>query len=129
MEYRNTKQRQRTLELLEATKTHPTATTLYDQLRGDFPKISLGTVYRNLAVLEEQGLLQKLDGGTASDRYDADTSKHIHFRCMSCDQLIDVADAATHKVLKNMMDNLELNVDSYSLMCMGICPACESKAN
>lgn len=127
MEYRNTKQRQRMLQLLESTKAHPTATTLYDKLRCDFPKISMGTVYRNLAVLKEQGLVQKLECGLVSDRYDADTSSHIHFRCTNCGQIIDVLDTNTNENLKEMIGRLKLDVNSFSLMCVGICPTCQAK--
>lgn len=89
-QYRNSKQRQRLLNLLQGTKTHPTADWLYENLRKEFPNISLGTVYRNLGVLEEQGLIMRLQHGSAFDRFDANVSNHPHFYCQSCGRVYDI---------------------------------------
>ncbi|MCJ7604005.1 MAG: transcriptional repressor, partial [Desulfobulbaceae bacterium] len=69
---RMTKQRQVILEELRKVKTHPTADDMYQMLRKKMPKISLGTVYRNLEILSESGIIQKLDVGGTQKRFDGD---------------------------------------------------------
>ena len=57
--FRQSKQRTRILELLRSTEIHPTADWFYEKLKNEFPQLSLGTVYRNLSILVEQGLAKK----------------------------------------------------------------------
>jgi Fur family peroxide stress response transcriptional regulator len=88
--YRNTRQRTRIMELLRSTDTHPTANWIYDQMKNEFPSLSLGTVYRNLNILEEQGLLVRISSGGTFDRFDAVVRTHPHFRCRNCGSLYDI---------------------------------------
>ncbi len=90
--YRNTKQRTRILEVLRSTDTHPTAAWVYDRLKFEFPSLSLGTVYRNLTILEEQGSVVRIASGSTFDRYDAVVTPHTHFRCLMCGGLYDTKD-------------------------------------
>ncbi len=69
MVQRQSKQRNRILELLRSTEIHPTADWLYNQLKSEFPKLSLGTVYRNLSILEGQSLVKKIHFGSTFDRF------------------------------------------------------------
>ena len=78
------------LELLRSTDEHPTATWLYDELRKEFPTVSLGNVYRNLSILVEQGDVHKLDFGSTFDRYEAADEQHAHFMCRSCGRIYDL---------------------------------------
>jgi len=89
-ERRNTKQRTAILDLLMSTKTHPTAAWLHERLKPDFPGLSLGTVYRNLSVLDAEGRILTLESGTGIDRFDADTSRHYHVVCTACGRVDDV---------------------------------------
>ena len=63
---------------------HPTAETIYMNVRETFPKISLGTVYRNLSLLSELGEIQKISTGIGPDRFDGNTAPHYHFICQKC---------------------------------------------
>ena len=87
--FRQSKQRNRILELLRSTDRHPTADWLYLQLKSEFPNLSLGTVYRNLEILSESGEIQKLELGSAQKRFDGVAENHYHIRCIQCDRVDD----------------------------------------
>ncbi len=72
------RQRESIKEYLSHTKEHPTADTVYMNIREKYPNISLGTVYRNLNLLVEQGEIIKLSPGNGCDRYDCNTQSHYH---------------------------------------------------
>ncbi|MBW2321808.1 MAG: transcriptional repressor [Deltaproteobacteria bacterium] len=84
-----TKQRQVILEELRQLKTHPSADEIYKVVRRRLPRISLGTVYRNLEVLAKMGEIQKLELSGSIKRYDWNTNKHYHIRCVRCDRVDD----------------------------------------
>jgi len=124
MSYRNTAQRRRILEVLQSTDTHPTASRVFDEVRQHIPSISLGTVYRNLNVLVSQGTIQKISCEDAEDRYDAITTPHIHFYCRNCGCVSDVQDDQAYRDLAKLVDGLDEDIESYSLICYGKCPRC-----
>jgi Fe2+ or Zn2+ uptake regulation protein len=76
---RNTKQRQLVLELVQNSRTHPTADEVYEMARRSSPNISRGTVYRNLGVLVEMGMLRRLSLSEGPDRFDSVLQAHYHF--------------------------------------------------
>ena len=87
--FRQSRQRSRILELLRSTASHPTADWLYEQLKNEFPRLSLGTVYRNLSLLAEQGLVKKIRFGSTFDRFEANIQPHYHLICESCEKIFD----------------------------------------
>lgn len=91
---RETKQRQIILNVLKSRKDHPSADIIYNAVRAELPRISLGTVYRNLEVLQSMGLIEKIDAGSGQARYDGDTSSHCHTICTVCGSIGDVPDDA-----------------------------------
>jgi len=88
--YRYSKQRERLLGVLRSTTLHPTADWLYAKLKKEFPRLSLGTVYRNLAILTDLGLVKKLHHGSTFDRFDANIKPHCHMICESCGRIMDL---------------------------------------
>jgi Fur family peroxide stress response transcriptional regulator len=136
-EYRNTKQRTAILELLRSTKSHPKAAWLHERLKPEYPDISLGTVYRNLAVLAEQGLVIAFPTGDGTDRFDADTGEHYHVLCERCGRLDDVpyrpepARAPDDRVPlirdEDAGDATGYRVTGHRLFFFGICPDCLAK--
>ena len=76
------KQREAIKNFLVTRYDHPTAETVYLNIRKEFPNISLGTVYRNLNLLAEIGEIQKLSSGIGPDRFDGNPAPHYHFICM-----------------------------------------------
>ncbi|MGN1084105.1 MAG: transcriptional repressor, partial [Lachnospiraceae bacterium] len=81
---KHSRQRDAILEYLRSTASHPTADTVYENVREKIPNISLGTVYRNLNMLAESGEVLRLSCGGTSDRYDGCVKPHYHFLCRSC---------------------------------------------
>ena len=121
------RQREAIYRYLMSSKEHPTAETVFQAVQKEYPKISLATVYRNLAVLEETGQLQRIPCNDASDHYDADISEHPHFVCKECYAVIDLK-----------MDNLEFLhtlanqgfdgvIEQSQLVFFGKCPQCAAK--
>ena len=88
--YKRSRQRERIYELLQSTGIHPTADWIYNQLNDEFPSLSMGTVYRNLNILIEQGLINKIDFGSTFDRFEANTEPHYHFICEACGSIADL---------------------------------------
>ena len=84
------RQREAIKEFLAGTKEHPTADTVYMHVREEFPRISLGTVYRNLNLLADIGEITKITTPDGGDRFDAVTNPHYHVICTSCGRVIDL---------------------------------------
>ncbi len=84
------RQRQLIKEVLITRKDHPTADIVYQNVRMQNPNISLGTVYRNLTRLAENGEIIRLNVGDGSDHFDADISPHYHFVCCACGSVTDL---------------------------------------
>ncbi len=92
--FRMTSQRQVILKELRAVTTHPTADEVYIMVRRVHPHISLGTVYRNLEILTDMGLVQKLECAGNQRRYDGNPERHHHIRCTGCGIVRDVDSGA-----------------------------------
>ena len=87
---RITRQRVVILDELRKVRCHPTATGLYEIVRRQLPKVSLGTVYRNLELLARMGTIRKLEFSGTEARFDGDIGRHDHIRCVRCDRVDDV---------------------------------------
>lgn len=124
---RNSRQRTALLDLLRSTKSHPTASWLYDRLKATFPDLSLGTIYRNLSMLADRGVVRVLRSGSAFDRFDADTSEHYHVVCEVCGKVEDV-DLAVDSTLDARAEEASgYRISTHRLDFIGICPACREK--
>ena len=78
------RQRESIKEFLMTRTDHPTADTVYENMKIIYPNISLGTVYRNLSLLSDIGEIQKLESFGGADRFDGRTDPHCHFICTGC---------------------------------------------
>ena len=78
------------LTCLRQTTVHPSAEWVYNRLKPELPDLSLGTVYRNLALFKEQGLITSLGTVGGVERFDGNTAPHVHFVCNGCDAVIDL---------------------------------------
>ena len=106
------RQRQVILSELRKLKTHPTADDLYLIIKKIMPNISLGTVYRNLNLLAEQGVILKLENAGTIKRFDGNAIKHYHFRCKKCHEIIDIMPdeiSLLKKPIKDIKGNKLLN--------------------
>jgi Fe2+ or Zn2+ uptake regulation protein len=81
------------LEVVRGTDSHPTAERVHEMVRRRLPRVSLGTVYRNLRLLVAEGLVSELRGPYA--RFDGNVSDHHHFTCLGCGRIADVAGTMT----------------------------------
>ena len=88
--HRKTKQRKAILDFLKTTRSHPTADQVYDSVRKIIPSISKGTVYRNLQVLIDSGIVSVLDIRGTLSRYEVRQAAHYHFRCEGCGRVVDL---------------------------------------
>ena len=84
------KKRDAVLNCLRSTTSHPSAEWVHAQLKPEFPDISLGTVYRNLSMFKQQGIIASIGTVRGVERFDANTQPHVHFICSSCDAVIDL---------------------------------------
>lgn len=124
---RMTKQRQVILEELRAVTSHPTADEMYDMVRRRLPNVSLGTVYRNLEILSETGVVQKIDIGGTKKRFDGNVEGHHHLRCVECGR-VDDAHLDTGVDLEALAGAAtEYKILRHRLEFIGICPACAKK--
>jgi Fur family ferric uptake transcriptional regulator len=117
-------QRKVILEELRKVDTHPSADEVYEMVRKRLPRISLGTVYRNLEILSESGEIQKLELGCNLKRFDGIAENHYHIRCIHCDRLVDAPadfDVAINHDIKNA---IEYKIIGHKLEFIGICPDC-----
>lgn len=94
---------------------------VYDALRPEMPRLSLGTVYRNLQQMSKEGRVRELGGAVA--RYDADLRPHTHFSCRECGRVVD-APLAYDPALDAAASADGWTVTGHSLVFHGICPAC-----
>jgi Fur family peroxide stress response transcriptional regulator len=84
--------REAILDIISGTDSHPSAEWVYSKLKARFPSISLGTVYRNLALLRESGAIKSVGIVAGEERFDAKTHEHPHFVCERCGAVIDLAE-------------------------------------
>ena len=121
---RMTKQRRLILEELRRTNDHPTADVLYDRVRAHIPRISLGTVYRNLEILTALGEIQTLELSGSQKRYDGIPGKHYHIRCLHCGRLDDAPIAPLSRLEDELYEATVYTIMGHRLEFMGLCPEC-----
>ncbi len=124
---RMTKQRKAILNILKNTDIHPTADWIYEQVKKEIPNISLGTVYRNLNVLDEMGEIMVLDYGSSYSRYDGNPENHYHFKCENCGQVFDIDHEVIDNLNKKLDENTPFKVSHHRLEFYGLCPECQQK--
>ncbi|MEE4166407.1 MAG: transcriptional repressor [Desulfocapsaceae bacterium] len=125
---RLTTQRQIILEELSKVKSHPTASEVYDMVRKRLPRIGLGTVYRNLELMAESGVILKLEVGGTQKRFDATTDLHYHIRCVDCGRVDDIELPVQQEINKIASENTSYQVLNHHIEFSGICEQCSSAA-
>jgi Fur family transcriptional regulator, peroxide stress response regulator len=122
--YKRSRQRERILSILQNTDTHPTASWVYDELKKEFNNLSMGTVYRNINILVDQNLVQKIEAGSSFDRFDANTDVHYHFICKECGCIDDLPLEKMADLNKMVSRETGYQAESHRLDFYGVCPAC-----
>ena len=119
------KQREIILNEVMNSHLHPTADSIYTSLKKDNPGLSLGTVYRNLSKLTENGLISKLSIPNQSDRYDKNIKPHAHLICEKCNNIYDVESETINKFINDLSNEENLSITNYDIVLQGICNSCK----
>jgi len=119
--------RDRIMELLKGSKEHPTADWVYERLKKEFPDLSLGTVYRNLRILTEEGHIFSIRNGSTFDRFDADLEPHQHLTCERCGKVMDIEIPLDESVLRQLEEETGYQLSEPQISIFGICPDCLNK--
>lgn len=121
---RNTRQREVVLDAVRSSMEHPTAEWVYRRARRRIPRISLGTVYRNLKQLAEAGLIREIQAGGQSIRFDGNTGPHHHVRCVRCGRVNDLELPIDTRREQDAARALDFHVLGHHVEVQGLCPAC-----
>ena len=120
------RQRECILRNLQNRKDHPTADMVYESVRCEEPNISLGTVYRNLALLSETGQIIKITTGNGPDHFDGFTHPHTHFICKRCGNVLDLEGFSATNPIDQASVHFDGRIDDYELKFFGSCAECLS---
>ncbi|MCF3943604.1 peroxide-responsive transcriptional repressor PerR [Oceanobacillus alkalisoli] len=123
---RITPQRHAVLEYLLSSMSHPTADEIYKALEGKFPNMSVATVYNNLRVLKEIGLVRELTYGDSSSRFDCTTSEHYHIICNSCGKIVDFHYPSLDEVESLAEQVAGFDISYHRLELYGTCEECKA---
>lgn len=121
---RYSRQRELIYQALCATEEHPTADMVYQWLKPENPNLSLATVYRNLNLLADEGVITRMPFPV--ERYDAETKPHPHLRCHKCSGVCDL-DLPYDMELDAQADALGHRVDGHTILFTGVCANCVEK--
>lgn len=117
------RKRQAIYDLMCSTNEHPTAEWIYSKLKPNYPDLSIGTVYRNIKLLENNGLVKSVAVVNGCERYDAFTDPHSHFVCRNCYKIIDVfVNFDTFPIVKIKGAK---RIETQHLIYYGICDDCD----
>jgi len=126
---RRSKKRDAILELIKSTKVHPSAEWIYETLKEEFPDLSLGTVYRNLAEFREEGKLMSVGYINGRERFDGETNPHGHFKCSCCGSVIDTEGVKiSPQILKEVEEQTGGKISAEEVSFYGMCSECLKRA-
>ncbi len=123
---RKTRQKEAILAVLRSTNSHPTADWVYEEVRKEIPNISLGTVYRNLRLMCENGEILQLDLCGALARFDARQYNHYHLRCEKCGRVFDVDLPVDREIDERVAAEGGFKVSFHRLEFRGLCQDCQA---
>lgn len=127
MQLRMTNQREIILRELRRCKKHLTADELYDMVKKDMPRISLATVYRNLEILSEAGLIGKLEISGRQKRFDYKVEDHDHIYCVVCHRVDNLNIERSEIDAKGLGAIKGYTITGYRLEALGVCQECQKK--
>lgn len=126
MKLSRTIQRKVIVEELKKLTSHPTADELHSIVREIMPHISLGTVYRNLELLAENGDILKLEMGGKQKRFDGNPMPHYHMRCQNCDAVEDLPMNGMSHIESELAEKCRGRISSAKIEFTGFCERCAS---
>lgn len=122
---RKTHQREIILDELAKCKSHPTADELYERIKKKLPRVSLATVYRNLEILAEAGVIKKLEISGRQKRFDWDPTDHEHVYCIQCHRIDNIATACSAAPSVEPMQEQGYQITGRRIEFYGLCPKCQ----
>ena len=125
--FKVTPQRLAVYDVLANTKEHPNAEMIFSSLQATYPTMSLATVYKTIDILNEIGLVQILNAGEDSFRYDADMSDHAHLRCVECGRVDDIFGLDAVKFTSKIEADTRYKLVGQQFYFYGVCPACQQE--
>ena len=127
---KNFRKRNAILTYLQSKVTHPSAETIYSDLKQEIPDLSMATVYRNLTKFRQEGLVQCVATVKGVERYDGNTDPHVHFICRHCDAVIDLHEMHIPPQLIEQASGITGGtIDTCTLSFSGLCRDCCQKEN
>lgn len=124
---RYSRQREMIYQTLMESKEHPTAEMLYKALKPENPSLSLGTVYRNLGSLAEEGAVVRLSFPV--ERYDARLDRHAHMECLRCHRVLDIELDCDDEIDVQASQAAGCEIRSHEIVFFGICSMCRDQMN
>ncbi len=114
------------LDVVQASREHPTAQDIYDEVKHTRPNIGLASVYRILHALTEQGMIREIERSEES-RYDGQVARHDHAVCTECGALIDLPTdiIVTQEHLQAVAQAAGIALESHEVRLYGKCAACQ----
>ena len=120
------RQKELIYNLVRSTMSHPTADWVYENARRKMPRISLGTVYRNLNTLVRERRILAIENSRGPVRYDANTERHSHLKCVGCELMVDVPETDIEFVPRSPKTR-QFEVLEYRVEFLCLCPDCRNK--
>ena len=124
---RRSRQRKVILDVLKRTKAHPSAECVYREAKKVIPNISLGTVYRNLKLLQSVGEVSEISCEGDEGRFDGNPHLHYHITCRQCGKIKDVEDILLNNIEKKVAAVTGFKIVNHCVGFQGICPECLNK--
>lgn len=126
---RVTRQRRAILDVLRSTRSHPTAEWIHQEVRKTLPRVSLGTVYRNLKLLRDMGEITELSYGASLAHYDGWAHPHAHLRCTHCDRVDDLEEQLPEGFDAAVAEVSGWQITARRIEFEGFCPDCRKKVH
>ena len=125
MTLRQSRQRDVVLAAVRSTMDHPTADWVFKEARRRLPRISLGTVYRNLKQLAAAGLIREIHSGGQQARFDGNTGRHYHIRCLGCGRVNDLPMSIDPRLEQEAGRAMNYRILGHEVEVHGLCPLCQ----
>ncbi len=126
--YKITPQRMAIVKILSKSEGHPSVEDIYDQIKRDFPTMSLATVYRNIVLIKSLGEVLELGFPDGSNRYDGNKPyPHPHVICLKCNKVVDPDLDSLDSMTREVAEETSFKILNHRLDFFGICSSCLSK--
>jgi len=113
------------LETVRSTFEHPTAEWIFKTARKRLPRVGLGTIYRNLKTLVDEGLIREVRSADEAVRYDGNTGEHYHIRCISCGRVSDLPVSVDRAIEQRAQYATNYAIVGHEVEVQGVCPGCQ----